>query len=123
MLLAAAAGEAGASATDVLLAFVVANGACVAVHAPGRALRLLLCAQTGHVVVEALLLATIVFLLLQRSYKPDKKPLTERVRPRRAAARRKPGACECSLTLAWPALRRRSTRCARSGSRCHWCRR
>jgi hypothetical protein len=33
-------------------------------------------------VVEALLFATIVFLLLQRSYKPDKKPLTERVRAR-----------------------------------------
>ena len=36
--------------------------------------------------VEALLLATIVLLLLQRSYKPEKKPLSEEVRAPRAPA-------------------------------------
>jgi hypothetical protein len=34
----------------------------------------------GHFLLEVLLFGAIVFLLLQRSYKPDKKPLTERVR-------------------------------------------
>jgi hypothetical protein len=34
----------------------------------------------GHFLLELLLFGAIVFLLLQRSYKPDKKPLTERVR-------------------------------------------
>jgi hypothetical protein len=46
----------------------------------------------GHVVVETLLLATILFLVLQRSYKPDKKPLTERVRARRGGPARPCGA-------------------------------
>ncbi|OVA20458.1 Aminotransferase [Macleaya cordata] len=32
----------------------------------------------GHYVVEALLVVVILFLLLQKSYKPPKKPLTER---------------------------------------------
>ncbi|PIA39034.1 hypothetical protein AQUCO_02700304v1 [Aquilegia coerulea] len=32
----------------------------------------------GHYVVEALLLVVIVFLLLQKSYKPPKRPLTEK---------------------------------------------
>ena len=36
----------------------------------------------GHFLLEVLLFGAIVFLLLQRSYKPDKKPLTERVRTR-----------------------------------------
>ena len=34
----------------------------------------------GHFLLEVLLFGAIVFLLLQRSYNPDKKPLTERVR-------------------------------------------
>jgi hypothetical protein len=33
-----------------------------------------------HIAVEAALLAAVVALLLQRSFKPQKKPLTERVR-------------------------------------------
>ncbi|CAN6466260.1 unnamed protein product [Victoria cruziana] len=32
----------------------------------------------GHLVVDAILVAVIVFLLLQKSYKPPKKPLTEK---------------------------------------------
>lgn len=36
-------------------------------------------AHSGHILVETALVATILFLLLQRSYKPDKKPLTEKV--------------------------------------------
>jgi hypothetical protein len=87
LALVTATAEASASAVDVLSAFeafVVSNGALRALRsarawqvASDRSL-----AFAGHVVVEALLFATIVFLLLQRSYKPDKKPLTERVRAR-----------------------------------------
>lgn len=38
----------------------------------------LFASSAGHILVETALVATILFLLLQRSYKPDKKPLTER---------------------------------------------
>ena len=41
----------------------------------------------GHFLLEVLLFGAIVFLLLQRSYKPDKKPLTERVRAVQPRAR------------------------------------
>jgi serine palmitoyltransferase len=34
----------------------------------------------GHLVVEGLLIAVIVFQLTRKSYKPPKKPLTEKVR-------------------------------------------
>jgi serine palmitoyltransferase len=34
----------------------------------------------GHLVVEGLLIAVIVFQLSRKSYKPPKKPLTEKVR-------------------------------------------
>jgi len=33
-----------------------------------------------HIAVETVLLVTILLLLLQRSFKPQKKPLTEEVR-------------------------------------------
>ena len=84
LFLAAAAEEAGATTADLLQAFLVSNGASARPSAarPAALTCRLVCAAAGHVVVEALLLATIVFLLLQRSYKPDKKPLTERVRAR-----------------------------------------
>jgi hypothetical protein len=35
---------------------------------------------SGHLVVEGLLIAVIVFQLSRKSYKPPKKPLTEKVR-------------------------------------------
>jgi hypothetical protein len=50
--------------------------------------------------VETLLLATILFLVLQRSYKPDKKPLTERVRA--PAPARRPGLWGSSGALSTP---------------------
>ena len=74
--------------------------------------------RAGHFLLEVVLFGAIVFLLLQRSYKPDKKPLTERVR---AAA----GACGLNRAadshLAFLLACRRSTRFARSGSPSRWC--
>jgi hypothetical protein len=85
LALVTATAEASASAVDVLSAFeafVVSNGARRALRRETAQASDKSLAFAGHVVVEALLFATIVFLLLQRSYKPDKKPLTERVRAR-----------------------------------------
>ena len=111
------AAEDSLSQSDAFVAFLLAN---------------------GHFLLEVLLFGAIVFLLLQRSYKPDKKPLTERVRAEQPRARarnlavvpactvcargkrRRGCACGCSCCQDSPRTscvsRRRSTRCARSGS-------
>ena len=59
--------------------------------------------------VETALLAAIVLLVMQRSFKPEKKPLTEKARK----ARKQLGLFRLT------GGHRRSTRYARSGSRSH----
>lgn len=69
--------------------------------------------RAGHILVETALVATILFLLLQRSYKPDKKPLTEKARCvlcRPSDAARHPAAARTSSELGLVTTHRRSTR-------------
>lgn len=69
MLATAMAAQDSVSQSDAFVAFLLSN---------------------GHFMLEVLLFGAIVFLLLQRSYKPDKKPLTERVRAAQASAGQRP---------------------------------
>ena len=84
------AAEDSLSQSDAFVAFLLAN---------------------GHFLLEVLLFGAIVFLLLQRSYKPDKKPLTERVRVEQAQARARNFAVVPTRTVCAHGKRRHGCAC------------
>ena len=99
---AGAAGAAGAAvepALEWLKRVLVSQGA--AAVPPRRGAPLTPGCPAFHFAVETALLAAIILLLFRRSFKPEKKPLTEKVRvaPARGPTARQPAAHSTSQEI------------------------